>query len=104
MELVTSLCDSSISLGDTNISYVINFSQEDFLSPTLALPSRLFSLSLIRPLESVPSRISHRDFYLLHVTIPVVGVLSLTTIFIVICSVNNMWYDFINEILNIKQK
>ena len=82
----------------------MRFTEEDFLSSVTALPSQLYELSVINPLESVSSRTSDREFYLLHVTLPVVAGLGLATVFIIICSVNDMWYDFIQEILNNKPK
>ena len=97
-------CTSSVTLEDNRtVSYTVSFSQEDFLSSSRALPSQLFPLSVTRPLESVPSRVTLRQFYLLHVTVPVLTALGLTTVFIVLCSINNMWYDFIKDVLNNKK-
>ena len=97
-------CTSSVTLEDNRtVSYTVSFSQEDFLSSSRALPSQLFSLSVMRPLESVPSRVTLRQFYLLHVTVPVLTALGLTTVFIILCSINNMWYDFIKDVLNNKK-
>ena len=73
------------------------------LASTVALPSQLYELGHIEPLSSVNSRTTDRYFYLSHVTLPVVAVLGLTSVFIMVCSVNNMWYDFIKEVVSNKQ-
>ena len=86
------------------MSYLVTFSETTFLASTTALPSHLYQLAEIEPLSSVNSRTVDRYFYLTHVTLPVVAVLGLTTVFIVICSVNNMWYDFIKDVISNKQK
>ena len=97
-------CFSSVVLDDdTRVNYLVTFSQPDFLASTRALPSSLYSLSEIQPLSSVNSRTTDRYFYLSHVTLPVVIVMGLATIFIMLCSVNNMWYNFIKDVVNVKQ-
>ena len=99
------MCCSSVLLEDgTRLSYLVSFPQPEFLAPTRALPSQLYELSLIQPLETVNSRTTDRHFYLTHVTLPVATVLGLATLFIMLCSVNNMWYDFIKEVVNNKQR
>ena len=89
---------------ETRLSYLVTFPQPDFLASTRALPSQLYELSVIEPLDSVNSRTTDSYFYLTHVTLPVVTVLGLVTVFIVVCSVNNMWYDFIKDVVNNKQR
>ena len=87
----------------TRLSYLVTFSEPTFLASTRALPSHLYQLGEIEPLSSVNSRTTDRYFYLTHVTLPVVAVLGLTSVFIVICSVNNMWYDFIKDVVGNKE-
>ena len=88
----------------TRLSYLITFPQPEFLASTVALPSQLYELGHIEPLSSVNSRTTDRYFYLSHVTLPVVAVLGLTSVFIMVCSVNNMWYDFIKDVVSNKQR
>lgn len=96
---------SSVLLEDgTRLSYLITFPQPEFLASTRALPSQLYELGHIEPLSSVNSRTTDRYFYLSHVTLPVVAVLGLASVFIMLCSVNNMWYDFIKDVVSNKQR
>ena len=85
------------------MSYLVTFPGPDLLAATRALPSQLYELGEVEPLSSVPSQVTDRYLYLTTVTLPVVTGLALTTVFIVVCSVNNVWYNFIKDVVNNKQ-
>ena len=89
---------------ETRVNYLVTFSEPTLLASTTALPSHLYQLAEIEPLSSVNSRTVDGYFYLTRVTLPVVAGLGLTTLFIVVCSVNNMWYNFIKDVVGNKQK
>ena len=66
-------------------------------APVLALPAHLADLSNINPLERIKTDVSPRERYLLHITVPAVLVTILTVTMVILCTLNNRWYNFIES-------
>ena len=65
--------------------------------PVLTLPAHLADLSKINPLERIETVVSPRERYLLHITVPAVLATIVTVTIVILCTLNNRWYNFIES-------
>ena len=81
---------------------VFTLATDTLLSTIIAMPGQISELSIINPLEKIATKISQPKLYLLTITIPLV--ISTVIIFsiIILCSINNRWYNFIPGRINKK--
>ena len=86
-----------------NPDLIYTFSKDTLLSSIIAMPGQISDFSIINPLENIATKISQPKLYLLTVTAPVVicTVIIFTTI--ILCSMNNRWYNFIQHSIRKKQ-